>query len=247
MTIKETFKSSGFTIVELLVVIVVIGVLAAITIISYTGVSKKATIASQQSDLTGASRQLEMYKVDNGSYPATLDGNKCPLTPVADTKRCLKSSSGNTYTYTPEAGSYPQAYSLDATNNNNNSTNYRITNTSPPALFALSSNTAPGAPTGLAGSATLSFSTNLNWSAPSDNGGSAITGYKIYSGLTSGSETYLVTTANTLTYSDTGLTGCTEYFYVVKAVNIIGDSVFSNEISISVSNGGNPCPDLGGP
>ncbi|MEI6850721.1 MAG: prepilin-type N-terminal cleavage/methylation domain-containing protein, partial [Candidatus Saccharibacteria bacterium] len=59
-------KHSAFTIVELLVVIVVIGILAAITIISYNGISKKATEASLQSDLSGASRQIEMYKTDNG-------------------------------------------------------------------------------------------------------------------------------------------------------------------------------------
>ncbi|PIQ71162.1 hypothetical protein COV88_01465 [Candidatus Saccharibacteria bacterium CG11_big_fil_rev_8_21_14_0_20_41_19] len=48
--------SSGFTIVELLVVIVVIGILAAITIVSYTGITQKAIIASLTSDLDGSSR-----------------------------------------------------------------------------------------------------------------------------------------------------------------------------------------------
>ncbi len=59
----------GFTIVELLVVIVVIGVLAAITIVSYTGVSQKAVAASLQSDLSNASRRLKMFNIDNSAYP----------------------------------------------------------------------------------------------------------------------------------------------------------------------------------
>ena len=46
----------GFTIVELLVVIVVIGILATITIVTYIGISSKATLANLQSDLVGASQ-----------------------------------------------------------------------------------------------------------------------------------------------------------------------------------------------
>lgn len=42
-------KRQGFTIVELLVVIVAIGVLAAITVVSYIGISQRATISSLQS------------------------------------------------------------------------------------------------------------------------------------------------------------------------------------------------------
>lgn len=45
-------SSSAFTIVELLIVIVIIGILAAITIVSYSGLTQKATTAALQSDLT---------------------------------------------------------------------------------------------------------------------------------------------------------------------------------------------------
>jgi len=107
------FKQHGFTIVELLVVIVVIGILAAITIVSYTGVSKKAVIASIQSDLSNASKKLEMYKVEHGSYPNTLtdsgSGKYCP-TPI-DAQYCAKVSSGNTLNY-PTVGPNSQTYSL---------------------------------------------------------------------------------------------------------------------------------------
>ncbi|MEI6850338.1 MAG: prepilin-type N-terminal cleavage/methylation domain-containing protein [Candidatus Saccharibacteria bacterium] len=122
-------KQSAFTIVELLVVIVVIGILAAITIISYTGISRKATEASLQSDLSGASRQLEMFKVDNGSYPtAPLGAGNC----TNDPKYCLKPSSGNTFDYAA-TGLTPQTYSLTATNTSSG-ISYIVTESTKPTL-----------------------------------------------------------------------------------------------------------------
>jgi len=63
-------RQSGFTIVELLVVIVVIGILAAITIVSFNGVQNKANDVTVQSDLKNIAKQFELYKLDNGVYPA---------------------------------------------------------------------------------------------------------------------------------------------------------------------------------
>jgi len=63
---------SGFTIVELLIVIVVIGILAAITIVAYNGVQQRGRDVRMMSDLTNASSQLEVYNIDNGSYPTSV-------------------------------------------------------------------------------------------------------------------------------------------------------------------------------
>ena len=52
----------GFTIVELLVVIVVIGILATITFVSYTGISDKAIAAVVKSDLSSNSKLLKLYQ-----------------------------------------------------------------------------------------------------------------------------------------------------------------------------------------
>ena len=57
-------KVNGFTIVELLIVIVVIGILAAITIVSYTGVSNRARTARAQSNATAVSNLAHVYNVD---------------------------------------------------------------------------------------------------------------------------------------------------------------------------------------
>lgn len=71
----------------------------------------------------------------------------------------------------------------------------------------------------------------LNWSVPSSDGGKAITNYKIYRGLTSGSETFLITIGNVLTYTDSGITEGTTYYYKVSAVNAVGESLMSNEVN----------------
>jgi prepilin-type N-terminal cleavage/methylation domain-containing protein len=96
---NNEYKHNGFTIVELLVVIVVIGILAAITIVSYTGISDRASKASLQSDMANAVKQLKLYQVLYGSYPTSLNSNNCPEAPDVDNNFCLKSSSGNPYTY----------------------------------------------------------------------------------------------------------------------------------------------------
>lgn len=60
---------SGFTIVELLIVIVVIGILAAITIVAYNGVQDRALETRRLSDMTTITKALELYKIQNGEYP----------------------------------------------------------------------------------------------------------------------------------------------------------------------------------
>ena len=97
---------SGFTIVELLVVIVIIAILATITAVSYTGVSQRANIASIQQQLSNNSSLLKLYNAENNSYPTALDVNNCPSAPIADTKNCLKNLSGATMSYTGSATTF---------------------------------------------------------------------------------------------------------------------------------------------
>lgn len=70
--------ASGFTIVELLIVIVVIAILAAVTIVAYNGITARANDAAVQSDLKAAASKMEMYKVDNNRYPVS-EGEKISL------------------------------------------------------------------------------------------------------------------------------------------------------------------------
>ena len=59
----------GFTIVELLVVIVVIGILAAIVIVAYSGVTARAQYSMMRQDMTSIRKLLELYKTDRNAYP----------------------------------------------------------------------------------------------------------------------------------------------------------------------------------
>jgi prepilin-type N-terminal cleavage/methylation domain-containing protein len=67
-------KQAGFTIVELLIVVVVIAILAAITIVSYNGISTRAENTKTVSAVAAWAKALHMYKTDTGDYPAT---NSC--------------------------------------------------------------------------------------------------------------------------------------------------------------------------
>lgn len=64
--------TSGFTIVELMIVIVVIGILAAITIVAYVGVRDRALSAALDTTIDDASKKIQSYELREGSYPNQL-------------------------------------------------------------------------------------------------------------------------------------------------------------------------------
>lgn len=68
-------SKSGFTIVELLIVIVVIAILAAITIVAYNGIQQRANDTTRMQDVASIRKALEQYKILNGGYPAATNTN----------------------------------------------------------------------------------------------------------------------------------------------------------------------------
>ena len=62
---RRSAKAQGFTIVELLIVIVVIAILAAITIVAYNGITERAKTSSRVSELSQWKRKSEVHKVQN--------------------------------------------------------------------------------------------------------------------------------------------------------------------------------------
>lgn len=69
MGIDNYRQIKGFTIVELLIVIVVIGILAAITIVAYNGIQQRATNTAIASSLDTVTKQILAYKAQNDDYP----------------------------------------------------------------------------------------------------------------------------------------------------------------------------------
>ena len=68
-------KTSGFTIVELLIVIVVIGILAALVITTYNGIQQKARDTERKTDINAIHGQVEAYQAQNGKYPTLANVN----------------------------------------------------------------------------------------------------------------------------------------------------------------------------
>ena len=67
----NTQKQSGFTIVELLIVIVIIGILASLVIVAYNGIQNRAKTQSAQASASVIQKKIEAYNADQGSYPTS--------------------------------------------------------------------------------------------------------------------------------------------------------------------------------
>ncbi len=73
--LQSATRQRGFTIVELLIVIVIIGILAALVIVAYTGIQTRARDAKSQTDAQAILKKAEAYAADsNGIYPANEAG-----------------------------------------------------------------------------------------------------------------------------------------------------------------------------
>lgn len=113
-------KKQGFTIVELLIVIVIIGILAAITIVAYNGIQDRARISSVSSALSQSAKKLKLYQVDNpDTYPVAAGSNGLDNLATLG----ITNTSDVTYQYSSSANTY----CLTATNG---TTSYKISNTS---------------------------------------------------------------------------------------------------------------------
>ena len=103
---------------------------------------------------------------------------------------------------------------------------FDVSNTNFTITAGTSDTTAPSTPTNLTASGTTQTSTNLSWTASTDNVG--VTGYNVYRGTT------LLTTVTGTTYTATGLTASTAYTFTVRARDAAGNlSAASNTANVT--------------
>lgn len=73
----------GFTLVELLVVIVIIGLLATIVAINVIPATDKARVEKAKADVATIEQALDQYRLDNLNYPGATEGLQALLSPPA--------------------------------------------------------------------------------------------------------------------------------------------------------------------
>lgn len=112
-------KRPGFTIVELLIVVVVIAILAAITTVAYNGIQNRVRATAMQSDLNQAMKAVLVFKTTDASenYPTSLD------------QAGAKSSGNVTLQYSVDNNANPKTFCITATDASLIGTSYYISDT----------------------------------------------------------------------------------------------------------------------
>ena len=122
-------KQEGFTLLELLIVIVIIGILAVLIVPNLTAGPQRARDSQRKSDLRNVKTALETYFNDNNQYPSSANyaALSTPLTPTYIKTLPVDPKGGTTaapiYTYTATCSGTPStctSYALTATLENTN-------------------------------------------------------------------------------------------------------------------------------
>ena len=78
-------KHAGFTLIEVMVVVVILGILAAVIVPKIMSRPEQARIVKAKQDVSAIQSALDLYKLDNGSYPTTDQGLAALVTkPTSD-------------------------------------------------------------------------------------------------------------------------------------------------------------------
>ncbi len=118
-------KQQGFTIVELLIVIVVIGILAALVITTFTGIQQKARNTERETDIKALQSQIEAYYAQNSKYPTLANVNDSTFRSASMKgldAEALKDPKGSAQTLVGAAASGSYAYVVTPSGCDNSTT-----------------------------------------------------------------------------------------------------------------------------
>lgn len=129
-------KMRGFTIVELLIVIIIIGILAGIVVITFSGTQAKGRDAERKTDLNGINAKLEEHFAEKGFYP-TLAQINTPAYRTSDmpglNEQALRDPKGASATLANAVGANQYAYEVTPAGCDNSAgnecSNYTLTAT----------------------------------------------------------------------------------------------------------------------
>lgn len=213
------FRSGwGFTVVELVVVIAVVGVLAGITVVAYSGWRNSSAVNQVKNDLTQAASAMKSAVTFSDSYPVTIpssftasSGVSVSLYQRTATTFCIDGSMGSVNYYIDEKTSDAGPQSGTCASRTNQS--------------------SPTTPVNVAVSSVSSGLVSLTWTATA-----GATSYLAQCASDAGFVNGLKeTTAMTNSATVTGLQSVTTHFCRVKAVNAVGSSPYSSTVNTNTT------------
>lgn len=215
-------RKKGFTIVEILVVIAVVGILASISVVGYGAWKKSASTAQVKSDLNAAAAAMENARTFNNAYPATLPGTVTPSNGVV----LSGGSTDSGKTYCVDGSSLDDTTIVFYVDSVDSEKGAQIgTCATRPNL------PAPTVPGNLAVVSSAGTQVNLSWNASANT--------ISYTAQCASDPSFSLglqeSTHTTLTGSVSGLTLSSSYYCRVKAVNNTGSSSWSSRVSTATN------------
>lgn len=110
-------KRSGFTLIEIILVVVIIGILAGIAVPRMGGQSEKAMVGKAQATISALSMAVQQYEMINGAYPTSLDGllDESKGGPFMEKKAIPTDPWGQPYTFAAPGAHNTHTFDLSCT------------------------------------------------------------------------------------------------------------------------------------